>query len=48
MAILREVFNAVSAWRKAGQRLRIKAATLDAYASAFENSHMREAAHLVR
>ncbi|MEI6034809.1 MAG: HipA domain-containing protein [Verrucomicrobiae bacterium] len=46
-AILLEVFTAVSAWRKAGQRLRIKAATLDAYASAFEHPHMQEAAPLV-
>jgi len=46
-AMLREVFTAVSAWRNAGQLLRLKAATLDAYASAFENPHMREAASLL-
>jgi len=46
-AILGEVFNAVTAWRKEGRRLRIKAATLYAYASAFENSHLREAARRV-
>lgn len=45
-AILGEVHSAVSTWRKSGQRLRIKAATLDAYASAFENPHMHEAARL--
>jgi serine/threonine-protein kinase HipA len=43
-AILLEVFTAVSAWRKAGQQLRIKASILDAYASAFENPHMAEVA----
>ena len=42
-AILREVFAAVAAWRSAGRQLRIKAGTLDAYASAFENPHMDEA-----
>jgi serine/threonine-protein kinase HipA len=46
-AILLEVFTAVGAWRKAGQQLRLKASTLDAYASAFENPKMREAARLV-
>jgi len=45
--MLREVFTAVSAWRNAGQQLRLKAAALDAYASAFENPHMREAASLL-
>ena len=46
-AILGEVFAAVSDWRKAGVRLRIKASTLDAYASAFENPHLSEAARLL-
>jgi len=46
-AILGEVFAAVSDWRKTGVRLRIKASTLDAYASAFENPHMTEAARLL-
>lgn len=46
-AVLGEVFTAVSAWRKAGQRLRLKATTFDAYASAFENPNMQEAARLV-
>lgn len=46
-AILGEVFAAVSTWRKTGVHLRIKAATLDAYATAFENPHMDEAARLL-
>ncbi len=33
--ILGEVFTAVSGWRKTGRQLRLKASTLDAYASAF-------------
>jgi serine/threonine-protein kinase HipA len=41
--ILREVFAAVSDWRKVGRQLRLKASTLDAYASAFENPLMDEA-----
>jgi len=41
--ILREVFTAVSAWRIRGRKLRIKAATLDAYASAFEHELMDDA-----
>jgi serine/threonine-protein kinase HipA len=41
--ILREVLAAVSDWRKTGRRLRIKAATLDAYATAFEHSLIEEA-----
>lgn len=45
--ILREVFVAVSAWRTAGRKLRIKAATLDAYASAFEHELMDEARKLL-
>ena len=45
--ILLEIFTAVSAWRKAGQRLRLKAAIIDAYATAFENPHMQEAARMV-
>ena len=47
MVILGEVFAAVSAWRKTGQQLRIKAHTLDAYASAFENPQMKEASRLL-
>ena len=45
--ILREVFTAVSAWRRTGVRLRLKAATLDAYASAFEHELMDEARSLL-
>ena len=45
--ILREVFAAVSGWRTTGRQLRIKAATLDAYASAFEHPHMDEAGRLL-
>jgi serine/threonine-protein kinase HipA len=41
--ILREVLVAVSDWRKTGRRLRIKAVTLDAYATAFEHSLIEEA-----
>ena len=41
--ILREVFTAVSGWRNTGRRLRLKALTLDAYASAFEHPLMDEA-----
>lgn len=46
-AILGEVLTAVSSWRKVGQRLKIRAATLDAYPSAFENPHMEEARRLL-
>jgi serine/threonine-protein kinase HipA len=45
--ILREVFTAVSGWRKTGRKLRIKASTLDAYASAFEHSLMDETRRLI-
>jgi serine/threonine-protein kinase HipA len=45
--ILREVVAVVSKWRAVGRRMRIKAATLDAYASAFENPIMDEAIRLV-
>ena len=45
--ILREVFSAVSNWREVGHRLRLNATTLATYASAFENPHTQEAAHLV-
>jgi serine/threonine-protein kinase HipA len=44
---LRGVFTAVSAWRSTGRRLRLKAATLDAYASAFEHELMAEARRLL-
>ncbi len=45
--ILREVFTAVSDWRKTGRQLHLKASTLDAYASAFENPLMDEARRLI-
>ncbi|MDE3099142.1 MAG: type II toxin-antitoxin system HipA family toxin [Verrucomicrobiota bacterium] len=46
--ILREVFAAVSGWRKIGLRLRLKASVLDTYASAFEHPLMDEARRLIR
>jgi serine/threonine-protein kinase HipA len=46
--ILREVFTSVSLWRRIGRRLRLKRATLDAYASAFEHELMDEARRLFR
>jgi serine/threonine-protein kinase HipA len=45
--ILREVFVAVSAWRKTGRHLRLKATVLDTYASSFEHPLMDEARHLL-
>jgi len=45
--ILREVFTAVSGWRKTGRQLRIKASTLDAYASAFDHPLMDELRNLI-
>jgi serine/threonine-protein kinase HipA len=45
--ILEEVFTTAVGWRKTGLRLRLKAATLDAYASAFENSLKDEAASIL-
>jgi serine/threonine-protein kinase HipA len=44
--ILRDVLIAVSDWRKTGRQLRIKAATLDAYSTAFEHRLMEEAREL--
>lgn len=41
--LLRDVFTAVSGWRKTGRRLRLKASVLDTYASAFEHPLMDEA-----
>lgn len=46
--ILRAVFKTVSGWRQTGRGLRIKASTLDAYASAFEHPLMDEAKRLVQ
>ena len=45
--ILREVFTAVSGWRKTGRQLRLKASTLDTYTSAFEHPLMDEARQLL-
>jgi len=45
--ILRETFTAVSGWRKTGRQLRLKASTLDTYASAFEHPLMDEARQLL-
>jgi len=45
--ILRAVFTAVSGWRKTGRQLRLKASTLDTYASAFEHPLMDEAGRLL-
>ena len=44
--ILREVFIAISGWRKTGKQLRVKASTLDAYASAFDHPLLEEARNL--
>ena len=41
--ILRGVFAAVTRWRETGLKLRLKAATLDAYESAFEHPLREEA-----
>ena len=46
-SILREVFTSVSAWRRAATRLRLKGATVEAYASAFEHELMDEARSLL-
>jgi serine/threonine-protein kinase HipA len=45
--ILREVFTSVTGWRKTGRQMRLKASTLDAYASAFEHPLMDEARRLL-
>ena len=45
--ILREVLTVVSGWRKTGKQLRFKAATLDAYASAFEHPLKDEARSII-
>lgn len=46
--ILREVFAHVSKWRETARQLRLTAAVLQSYASAFENPAMAEAARLLR
>ena len=45
---LRKVFAAVSAWRATGRALRLKATTLDAYATAFDHGLMEEARRLMK
>jgi len=45
--ILRQVLAAVIGWRKIGRQLRLKASTLDAYASAFEQPLVVEAQSLL-
>ena len=44
--ILRMVCTVLSGWRKTGRQLRLKASTLDAYASAFDHAHFDEAKRL--
>lgn len=46
--ILREVVSAVTDWRQTGRQLRLKANTLDAFASAFDHPLMEEARRLVK
>ncbi len=46
--ILGQVFAAVRGWRDTGKALRLKAGTVNAYASAFENPLMVEAARLLK
>lgn len=45
--IIREVFTAISGWRKTGRKLGLKVTTLDAYASAFEHTLWDEAKALL-
>ncbi|MCX6896768.1 MAG: HipA domain-containing protein, partial [Verrucomicrobia bacterium] len=45
--ILRAVFTATTSWRQTGRQLRLKASTLDAYASAFEHPLRDEATRLL-
>lgn len=45
--ILREVFTAVTGWRKTGRQCRLSAAVLDTYASAFEHPLVTEAGRLI-
>lgn len=45
--ILRVIFTVVSGWRKTGRQLRLKASTLDTYASAFDHSLMEETKSLI-
>jgi serine/threonine-protein kinase HipA len=46
LAVLREVYLAVSHWRSTGKQLRIGAGTLSTYATAFEHILMEEAGSL--
>jgi hypothetical protein len=46
-SILREVSTAVAGWRRTTRKLRLKRATLEAYASAFEHGLMDEARRLL-
>jgi hypothetical protein len=46
-SVLREVVRAVAKWREIGRQLRLKAPTLNAYATAFEHTLSDEAARLV-
>jgi len=48
MAILGEVVSAVADWRSTGRQLHLKAATLNAYHSAFQHPLMDEARRLAR
>ena len=45
-AILREVLAVIVCWRETGRKLRLKSATLDAYASAFDHPLVAEAKKL--
>lgn len=45
--ILRELLTVVSQWKKVGQSLHLKAATLNSYATAFENGCLKEAARCI-
>lgn len=47
-AILRDSVDAVSAWKKTGSRLRLKASTLAAYESAFDSDLAAEARRFVK
>jgi hypothetical protein len=46
--ILREVFKVVTQWRQSARRLRLSAGTISAYASAFENPLIDEAAQMLK
>ncbi len=48
LTILREVLTHVARWRIVGRKLGLKAATLDAYSSAFEHELLDEARRLLR